>query len=170
MKFYDYKRKEVDLINHSLNQRAMFGNKLKIHIGTDSVAVGGNIVYFTVVAYRHSKNGVHFIFMKERVNKFRDGNQKPDIFTRLWRECKLTMDVATELTKIFKKDDIIIELDYNNLVETVSTKLVASTRGWAIGEGFKCLVKYKENATRPDQWEDQLAVKAANHLCQGISS
>lgn len=170
MKFQDYKRQGVDLIQHCIEQRVQHGLNLKIHIGTDSQSREGFVYYFTVVAFRHSKTGVHFIYSKERVQSFRTGDNKPDLFTRLWRECKLTMDVAQALVdaQVATKSDIVIELDYNNLIETVSNKLVSSTRGWARGEGYQCLVKYKENATKPDQWEEQIAVKAANHLCQTI--
>lgn len=170
MKFLNYNRKEVDLFQTVLEEKSKHGNKLKIHIGTDSTVSRDYTHYFTVVAFRHSKTGVHFIFSKEKVQRFRNENGKPDSFTRLWRECKLSMDVAQLIVDngIIDKNEIIIELDYNNLIKTISTPLVNSTKGWAIGEGFQCMVKYKENASKPDQWEEQIAVKAANHLCQSI--
>lgn len=167
--FFNYKREKINLIEHCLQQKVQFGNKLKIHIGTDSIAKDGNVYYYSVIAFRHSNNGVHFIFSKEKVQSYRTGDGKPDLFTRLFRECQLTLDIANFLIndELFRRDDIIVELDYNNLVETISNKVVNATKGWVIGSGFKCLVKYKENATKPDQWEDQIACKAANHLCQG---
>lgn len=171
MKFINYQhRKEVDLFKIVSDQKFQYGSDLKVHIGTDSTVSGDFTLYFTVVAFRHSKTGVHFVFSKEKVQRFRNENGKPDSFTRLWRECKLSMDVAQMLVErgLLSKSDIIIELDYNNLIKTVSTPLISSTKGWAIGEGYQCLVKYKENAQRPDQWEDQIAVKAANHLCLGV--
>lgn len=171
MKFVNYKhREEIDLFQTVSEQKLHHAPNLKVHIGTDSVVSGEWISYFTVVAFRHSRTGVHFIFSKEKVQRFRNENGKPDSFTRLWRECKLTMDVAQMLVDrgLLSKPEIIIELDYNNLIKTVSTPLISSTKGWAVGEGYQCLVKYKENAQRPDQWEEQIAVKAANHLCLGV--
>lgn len=170
MKFKNYQRKEIDLFQTLMEQKLKYGNNLKVHIGTDSAVSGEFTYYFTVVAFRHSKTGVHFIFAKEKVQRFRNENGKPDSFTRLWRECKLSMDVAQAIVEkgLISKNEIIIELDYNNLIKTVSTPLVSSTKGWAVGEGFNCMVKYKENAHKPDQWEEQIAVKAANHLCQSI--
>lgn len=170
-KFVNYKREPINLIEHCTQKRVQYADDLKVHIGTDSIAIGGNVVYFTVVAFRSGKNGVHFVFTKEKVQSYRTGDGKPDLFTRLYRECSLTLDVANYLVEssVFTHDDVIIELDYNNLIETISNKVVNATKGWVIGSGYKCLVKYKENATKPDQWEDQIAVKAANHLCQGVN-
>jgi len=171
VKFVNYKREPVDLIEYCLQKRVQYSNDLKVHIGTDSIAIGGNVIYFTVVAFRAGKTGVHFIFTKEKVPSYRTGDGKPDLFTRLYRECTLTLDVAHLLidANVFTHNDIIIELDYNNLVETISTKVVKATRGTVTGYGYTCLAKYKENATKPDQWEDQIACKAANHLCQGVN-
>ena len=168
MKFFSYKREPIDLFQHCLEQKVRHGNKLTVHIGTDSVSTHGFVHYFTVVAFRYEKNGVHFIFSKEKVQSYRTESGKPDLFTRLLRECQLTMDVAIDLTdkNILSKEQIILEFDYNNLIETVSNKLVSAARGWAVGYGFEYLMKYKDNANRPEQWADQIACKAANHLCQ----
>ena len=168
MQFYNYTKENVDLFAIVAEQKRLHGQNLKVHIGTDSAAEGGSVHYFSVIAFRHSKTGVHFIYSKETVNSYRTESGKPDIFTRLLRECQLTMDIAVSLTDagMLIHDDIMLEFDYNNLIETVSNKLVAAARGWATGYGFKFMVKYKANAHRPDQWEDQIAAKAANHLCQ----
>lgn len=168
MKFKNYNNQEVDLFQVVSDQKLKHGNNLKIHVGTDSATRGESIIYFTVVAFRHSNDGVHFIYSKETIPRLRHEGGKPDSFTRLWRECKLSMEVAQQLvdSSLVVKDDIIVELDYNNLINTISTPLVSATRGWVIGEGFKCLVKYKDNANKPDQWSEQIAVKAADHLCQ----
>jgi predicted RNase H-related nuclease YkuK (DUF458 family) len=170
MQFKNYKRQNVDLIQHCLEQRIKHGSDLKIHIGTDSSAAHGFVYYYTVVAFRYGKQGVHFIFVKEKVQSYRTESGKPDLFTKLLRECQLTIDVALKLTQeqIIPKEMIMLEFDYNNLVDTVSNRLVSAAKGWALGYDFKYMVKYKENAHRPDQWEDQIACKAANHLCQGV--
>lgn len=170
MKFFSYNRQPIDLFQHCSDQKVKHGSKLKIHIGTDSVATAGSVHYFTVVAFRYGKNGAHFIYSKERVQSYRTENGKPDLFTRLLRECQLTMDVAIDLTdnNIISHEQIILEFDYNNLIETVSNKLVSAAKGWAVGYGFNYLMKYKDNANKPEQWAEQIACKAANHLCQGI--
>jgi predicted RNase H-related nuclease YkuK (DUF458 family) len=167
MKFQYYDKQPVDLVQHCFDMRVLHGEDLKIHIGTDSVAAHGFVYYFTVVAFRYGNRGVHFIFSKEKVQSYRTEGGKPDLFTRLLRECQLTVDTALLLNGI-PKEMIVLEFDYNNLIETVSNRLVTVAKGWALGYDFKFLMKYKENAHRPDQWESQIAVKAANHLCQSV--
>lgn len=195
MVWKNYKREKVDLFQHCLEQKVKFKN-LKIFIGTDSISKAGEITYYTVVAFRYAKNGVHFIFSKEIIKSIRKENGKPDVFTKLWKECELSMALANLLVNegIFTKEDIIIELDYNNIVETLSKPLIPATKGWAIGDGFKCLCKIPHNHDRPkkspiddmvcigdptldqygkplypEDWTDvQIACKAANHLCQGV--
>lgn len=167
MKFVTYKREPISLFEHCVQQKVIHKN-LTVHIGTDSIAVGGFVYYFTVVAFIYGKEGSHFVFSKEKVQSYRTESGKPDLFTRLLRECQLTMDVAIDLTDndILSKNQIILEFDYNNVIETISNKLVSAAKGWAAGHGFDYLMKFKENATKSNEWADQVACKAANHLCQ----
>ena len=170
MNFVTYDRKAVDLIQHCLEQRVKRDN-LTIFIGTDSISIAGIIHYYIVVAFRYDKNGAHFIFAKEKVPTYRQANGKPDVFTKLWRECQLTIEVAEVLVNkdIFRRDEIIIELDYNSVVDTLSKPLIPATKGWAVGLGYQVLTKYGEYAiVNGQRVDDQVAVKAANHLCKGV--
>lgn len=172
-KFYTYQRKDVDLFQHCLNERAIHGRNLHVFIGTDSISLGGRVHYFTVIAFRHSKAGAHFIFAKEKVATFRKGDGKPDIFTKLWKEAELTINLCELLVEngIFNRDQIIIELDYNNVADTLSKPLIPATRGWAVGLGYQVLTKYGEKVLCGLEWVDeQIACKAANHLCQGVNN
>lgn len=175
MEFKNYKREKVDLIQHCFEQKAKHKN-LVVFIGTDSISVGGQVHYFTVVAFRYARNGAHFIYTKEKVPTYRQADGKPDIFTKLWRECQLTIDLSERLIaeNVFNRDQIIIELDYNAVVETISNKLIPATKGWALNLGYQVLTKYGEYVLVEfeggiEKVEEQIAVKAANHLCQGVS-
>lgn len=177
MQFYNYKRQPVDLIQHCLEQKAKYLDDLMVHLGTDSISVGGKVHYFIVVAFRYGKNGAHFVFAKEKVPTYRFEDGKPDIMTKLRREGHLTMDLAERLVQggIFTRDQIIIEFDYNNLVETISTKLIPEMKGWASYLGYQSLTKYGDYVLvrlgdTLDEINEQIAVKAANHLCQGVNS
>ena len=171
--FYNYKRQPVDLVQHCFEQRAIHGQDLTVFIGTDSISVGGKIHYFIVVAFRYGKNGVHFIYAKEKVPTYRFENGKPDIDTKLRREGHMTMDLAKFLvdSNIFTKDQIIVEFDYNDAIPTVSTRLIPEMKGLATWFGYQSLTKYGEYVLTQNLEEvtDQIAVKAANHLCQGVS-
>lgn len=175
MEFKNYKREKVDLFQHCLEQRILHKD-LTVFIGTDSITTKGEIVYFTVIAFRYGKNGAHFIFSKEKVPSYRFGNGKPDILTKLRREYNLTLDLAELLVKekVFERDQIIIEFDYNNLVETISTKIIGEARGMATYLGFQSLTKGETQKVIVNldgsfkEINDQIAVKAADHLCQGV--
>lgn len=186
MKFQTYQRKEVDLIQHCLEQKAKHGKDLLVFIGTDSISVGGQCHYFTVLAFRYGKSGAHFIFSKNKFPVIRLSDGKPDIYMKLWKEAVLTMEIAEFLTseRILSKDEIIIEFDYNGLVPTLSTSLSAGAKGWASQLGYYALSKCNPNARVFDRSKleyieiihcdellkisEQVAVKAANFLCQGV--
>jgi predicted RNase H-related nuclease YkuK (DUF458 family) len=194
-KKFKHNKVPVDLLQHCFEQKAVHGD-LKVFLGTDSIFIEGKIHYFTVVAFRYGKSGVHFIYTKETINSIRKESGKPDIFTRLWKECELSMALARFFVEkgVFDIKDIIIEIDYNNVVETISKQLIPATKGWATGAGFKCLAKIPHNHNKPvrtlledmvcignpeldingrplhpEDWTDvQIACKAANHLCKGV--
>lgn len=184
MQFYNYQRREVDLFQHCLEQRAKFGTNLLVFIGTDSISSNGKVHYFSVVAFRYGTNGAHFIFSKSKFPVIRKDNGRPDIYMKLWKETELTMEIANLLVdnKIFTKDDLIIEFDFNGLVKTLSTQLISGAKGWATQLGYQTLSKCNPNPRDKTKCEfidilfndeiiridQQIAVKAANHLCQGI--
>lgn len=156
--FVNIKREPVDLIQHCIEQRVAHPH-LTVHLGCDSVVVGGQIYYVTVVAFRYGRNGAHFIFNKTKVPSYRKSDGKPDIFTRLMHETKSTIDLVQFLTErnIFIKEMLVLEFDFNNMRETKSREHVAIASGWASGFG------YENVYLKSDQ---QVACKAANQICQ----
>lgn len=175
MEFKNYKREKVDLIQHCFEQKAKHQN-LTIFVGTDSISVGGFIHYFAVVAFRYGMSGAHFIFAKDKVPTYRFGNGKPDIMTKLRREGHMTLDIANLIVDngVCDKDQIIVELDYNDLIQTISTKIIPEMKGWAMASGYQVLTKYGDSVlvdfgSGLQEINEQVAVKAANHLCQGVS-
>ena len=130
-----------------------------IHIGCDSVVTGGTINYILVVAFREGKHGVHFIYEKIKLPTYRTAGNKPDVFTRLWQEGRMTIELSEKLidSKIIIKEDVILEFDYNNVKETISKTLIPSIQGWALGLDYKKILLKSDN---------QIAVKAANDICQ----
>lgn len=192
---FKHNKAPVDLIQHCIEQRVAHSD-LKVFIGTDSISIAGKIHYFLVIAFRYGRNGVHFIYTKEVIDSIRTKDGKPDVRRKLEKECEMSMFLAEYLVErgVFEIKDIIIELDYNNIVETLSKVLIPQTKGWAMAYGFQCLCKIPHNheypkktptddmvcignpeldkygkPVHPSDWTDvQIACKAANHLCQGV--
>ncbi len=157
MKFRIVSGQQIDnLIKYCVGQKL---DGAKIHIGCDSIVVAGNITYITVIAFRIGKSGVHFIYDKTKIKSYRDSYNKPDIFTRLWKEAQFTIDTANLLIEsgLFNHNEIVLEFDYNNVKDTISTKVIAAAVGYAVGSG------YTNNLLKSDV---QIAVKAANNICQ----
>lgn len=181
-KIFRHNKVPVNLLHHCFEQKSLHKD-LNVFIGTDSISISGKIHYFTVVAFRYGKNGVHFIYTKETIESIRKEDGKPDVFTKLWKECEMSMALANFFVErnVFDIDRIIIELDYNSVVDTLSKQLIPATKGWVLGAGFQCLAKIPHNHDYPvktsvydmvcieGEWTDvQIACKAANHLCQGV--
>ena len=121
----------------------------EIHIGTDSQNINKQTHYTTVIAYRLGTRGVHYIFNKS--------NRKliTDMWTRLWKEAELSIDVAEWLTqKITLK--VEIDMDYNSDESFKSHKLISAAQGWANSLGYK--VNIKPN--------NQIATRAADYHCK----
>lgn len=154
--FVTIDRVKIDLIEHCFQQRVKHPN-LTVHIGCDSVVVGGKIWYVTVVAFRYDKNGAHFIFTKVCVPSYRKHDNKPDIFTRLFQEAVYSLEVADFLVEnnIFIKENLVLEFDYNDMKTTKSTPLIGAAAGMATAKGYNFLLKF----------DDQIACKAADKIC-----
>lgn len=170
MQFKNYQKQEVDLIQHCLDYKNRYSD-LKIHIGCDSIAVNGKITYFTVVAFRYGINGAHFIYHKEVVPITSKTNGKWGVFMKLRHEAELSISIANKLSEeIFSKDEIVLELDFNNIVDTLYKGLIPEMHGLATSMGYHCMVKFKDDLFRGQVvTEDLIAVKAADHLCQGVA-
>jgi len=138
----------VDVILHTLNMISTHPT-LKIHVGCDSVVCGNETCFYFVIAYRYGRNGASFIYKKLCVLNL------PTKLERLKKEVAITM----EWIDFLEQNDIlvdIVEFDLNSNPTEFSSTLVNAAKGWAEGIGYKVLVK-------PDS---QIAVKAANFLCQ----
>lgn len=171
MQFKNYQRQDVDLIQHCTEYKDKFPD-LRIHIGCDSIAVNGKITYFLVIAFRFENNGAHFIYHKEIVPVSNKTDGKWGVFMKLRHEAELSINLANKLVEelVFTKDQIILELDFNNIIDTLYKGLIPEMQGLATSMGFHTMVKFKEDLYRGQiVTEDLIAVKAADHLCQGIS-
>ena len=138
----------VDVIVHTLDMISKYPT-LKIYVGCDSVVCGNETCFYFVIAYRYGRNGASFIS-----KKFCSANLSTKI-ERLWKEVEITM----EWVKFLEDNDIlvdVVEFDLNSNPTEFSSTLVKAAKGWAEGIGYNVLVK-------PDS---QIAVKAANFLCQ----
>ena len=121
----------------------------EIHIGTDSQNINKESIYTTVIAYRLGTRGVHYILSKKTVSIIRD------MWTRLWKEAELSIDLAEWVTqKISVK--VEIDMDYNEDENFKSNKLISAAKGWANSMGYKVNVK-------PN---NQIATRAADYHCK----
>ena len=147
-KFKNSIGKEIDPIAYTLNIMERFPD-VEIHIGTDSYSLSDQTKYVTAIAYRYKESGVHYIHSKQTVPKIKD------IWTRLWKETELSIQIAQEL-KSNKKISLEIDMDYNSDENHKSNKLISATKGWANSLGYKVNVK-------PN---NQIATRAADHHCK----
>ena len=114
---------------------------VEIHIGTDSYSESDNTRYITAIAYRYKEAGVHYIHSKFNVPKIND------IWTRLWKETELSLEIAQKL-RHHPKVNLEIDMDYNEDKRFFSNKLVPVAKGWANSLGFKVNIKpYRQIAT-----------------------
>ena len=132
--------KEIEPINYTLKIMKMYPD-VEIHIGTDSNSLSHQTKYVTAIAYRYKESGVHYIHSKKTVPKIKD------IWTRLWKETELSIQIAQKL-KSNKKICLEIDMDYNEDNRFYSNKLVSAAKGWANSLGFKVNIKpYRQIAT-----------------------
>ena len=114
---------------------------VEIHIGTDSYSESDNTRYITAIAYRYKEAGVHYISAKFNVPKIND------IWTRLWKETEMSLEIAQKL-RHHPKVNLEIDMDYNEDKRFFSNKLVPVAKGWANSLGFKVNIKpYRQIAT-----------------------
>lgn len=112
-----------------------------VTIGSDSQEHSRYIKYATTIIM-HSKDrygvghGGHVI-----VSVFKDfsKNMKSDVYTKLWAETEVTIDVAKMVGNIGKK--ITIHLDYNSDESKYSNVLYNSGIGYANSLGFEAFGK-----------------------------
>ncbi len=102
----------------------------------------------TVIAFRFSKNGTHFIYSRDNVRP-----KIKDRWPRLWGEVERSLEVAQWLKgNGFKVD--CVDLDFNRKEIARSHEMVKSAKGYILGFGFNTSVKP----------EEQVASRAADHI------
>ena len=146
--FKNIKGERIDPIAHTLKILKDYPN-VQIHIGSDSQNVGKKTRYATVIAYRYGSRGVHYILSKKNESLLND------MWSRLWKEAEMSIDVAEWLTNQISVR-VEIDMDYNSDENFKSSKLISATKGWANSLGYKVNVK-------PN---NQIATKAADYHCK----
>ena len=146
--FRDIQGNKIDAITHT--QKILAENPyVQIHVGTDSQSIAKQTRYITVIAYRFGNRGVHYILKKSGYPQIKD------LWTRLWKETEMSIDVAEYI-----KDSLNIrpeiDMDYNEDESFKSNKLVNATRGWANSLGYKVNIKP----------HGQIATRAADYHCK----
>ena len=103
--FRDIHGNRIDPIEHTRNILAQ-NPFVNIHIETDSQSIAKQTRYITVIAYRFGNRGVHYILKKNGLPKIKD------LWTRLWKETEMSIDVAERIkNKLNIKAEI--DMDYN---------------------------------------------------------
>ena len=146
--FKNIKGERIDPVEHTLKILRDYPT-VKIHIGSDSQNIGKKTKYATVIAYRYGSRGVHYILSKKTEILIKD------MWTRLWKEAEMSIDIAQWLTHQVSVR-VEIDMDYNSDENFKSSKLISATRGWANSLGYKVNVK-------PN---NQIATKAADYHCK----
>lgn len=146
--FKDINGKRIDTLAHTLNILKK-NPSVEIHVGSDSQSVGKQTIYCTVIAYRFGNRGVHYVLSKTAVPLI------SDMWTRLWKEAELSIEVAEWISKLVPLK-IEIDMDYNEDENFQSYKLISAAKGWANSLGYKVNVK-------PN---NQIATRAADHHCK----
>ena len=143
--FKNIKGERIDPVEHTLKILRDYPT-VKIHIGSDSQNIGKKTKYATVIAYRYGSRGVHYILSKKTELLIKD------MWTRLWKEAEMSIDIAQWLTHQVSVR-VEIDMDYNSDENFKSSKLISATKGWANSLGYKVNVK-------PN---NQIATKAADY-------
>ena len=146
--FKNIKGERIDPVEHTLKILRDYPT-VKIHIGSDSQNIGKKTKYATVIAYRYGSRGVHYILSKKNELLIKD------MWTRLWKEAEMSIDIAQWLTRQVSVR-VEIDMDYNSDENFKSNKLISATKGWANSLGYKVNVK-------PN---NQIATKAADYHCK----
>ena len=120
---------EIDIPNikeYVLEFKKKHGFDIQIWIGTDSKQSGPNTLYVTticmVLPFNH---GVHIIYKKLKVDKV------PDIYTRLFKEGELSLEVCKELDM----DNVEMHLDYSPNPKRKSHNAGTAVFSWLSGLG-----------------------------------
>ena len=146
--FKDINGNTIDHIDHTreILKKNPF---VEVHVGTDSQSLAKKTQYIRVIAYRYGNRGVHYILKKSGVPKIKD------LWTRLWKETELSIDIAENIKKSLNITPEI-DLDYNENENFKSNKLVNASKGLANSLGYKVNIKPHV----------QIATRAADYHCK----
>ena len=111
----------IDVVEHTLSVLSNYP-LTEIYIGTDSQNMRKKTVYCTVIAFRYSTRGVHYIFNKDVVDEVKN------TFLRLWGETDRSLEVAQWFTSQINVP-VTIDMDFNEDEYYQSNKLIASSSG-----------------------------------------
>lgn len=124
----------------------------EILVGTDSQNSKSKSYYSTAVVFRYGTRGAHYVYNNEIVPKIKD------LFTRLFKECEYSVEIAEFISKNSAYKVSAIELDFNDFKKTKSTPLISATKGWCESLGYRAVLKSGE----------MIACKAADHIVRKI--
>lgn len=160
---------EIENLGEYLRNYYAENPKVKFYVGTDSLQNGKFTKYVTTVCMRHGEYvdkgrfhygaGVHLVFKRDNVKRIRD------VFSRLWRETELTLEVALyvhgELKDVWgqplhNERVPILHLDFNDSPKFKSHQVYDTSMGYLRGQGFEVYGK-------PAAWASSYA---ADWLCK----
>lgn len=141
--------KRVNLIEHCSEILGKYPNA-EILIGCDSQNHKQYTRYAVAVVFRYGISGAHYIFTIVKTDKIKD------LFTRLFKECELSLEIANFITENTSYKVKAIELDFNNYTITKSTPLISATKGWCESLGYTVILKDG----------DKIASRAADKHCR----
>lgn len=140
---------KVNVIDHCSKILGEYPNA-EILIGCDSQNTKNNTKYSVVIVFRYGLKGAHYVYQNVKVPKIRD------LFTRLFKECELSLEIAEYINNNTSYKVKAIELDFNDSKITKSTPLISATKGWCESLGYKVTLKSGE----------MIACKAADKCCR----
>lgn len=149
----------VDPIQHTIDVLKLHDD-VTIYIGTDSQDRSRNSVFATAIAYRYGNKGVHYIYSREHLKRF------PSMWSRLYKETELTIEVATWFLSHFPNLNIILDFDYNVKPNSKSNSLVSLATGWSDALGLKSNIKL-DCTNNFLNYQMQVATRAADRECRG---
>ena len=115
-----------DIRQYVLDFKMKHGFDVQIWIGTDSKQAGPHTLYVTTICMVLPMNhGVHVIYKKLKIDKV------PDIYTRLFKEGELSLEVCQALNM----DDVEMHLDYSPNPKRKSHNAGTAVFSWLAGLG-----------------------------------
>ncbi len=137
----------VNAVQHTLEEIEKNPN-LRIFIGTDSQSYSQETVFVTTIVYRYGKRGCHYIYSKEKMARIKSE------YHRLYDEGVRTIETFGSIVDEIPIGVEALEFDYQEVLSTISSKLVKDFRGWVSGLQTKAVFKSGE----------MIATRAADHI------